>query len=168
MKNKQSFTLIELLVVIAIIGLLSTVVLVSLNGVRARARDARRLSDMKTIQTALEAYYNDKGYYPPNNDNDCAGWDTGFNGNSSDPFISELVSGGYLSAAIGDPLTTGSCQGYLYYRYLSGEGGCTNSFYVLGVVDMENSGNPHPTSPGWSCPTRNWQSGMEWVTGSFE
>lgn len=64
-KNKKSsFTLIELLVVIAIIGLLSTVVLVSLSGVRARARDTRRKADMRTIQTALEEYYNDNNAYP--------------------------------------------------------------------------------------------------------
>ena len=63
-KNKQGFTLIELLVVIAIIGLLSTLSIVALNQARARARDARRLADVKQIQTALEMYYNDKGGYP--------------------------------------------------------------------------------------------------------
>ena len=52
------------MVVIAIIGLLSTVVLISLSGVRAKARDARRIQDLKSLQTALEAYYNDNGTYP--------------------------------------------------------------------------------------------------------
>jgi prepilin-type N-terminal cleavage/methylation domain-containing protein len=63
-KNKQGFTLIELLVVIAIIGLLSTLSIVALNQARARSRDARRLADVKQIQTALEMYYNDQGAYP--------------------------------------------------------------------------------------------------------
>ncbi len=63
-KNKQGFTLIELLVVIAIIGLLSTLSIVALNQARARSRDARRLADVKQIQTALEMYYNDQGSYP--------------------------------------------------------------------------------------------------------
>jgi prepilin-type N-terminal cleavage/methylation domain-containing protein len=63
-KNKQGFTLIELLVVIAIIGLLSTLSIVALNQARARSRDARRLADVKQIQTALEMYYNDWNGYP--------------------------------------------------------------------------------------------------------
>ncbi len=63
-KNKPGFTLIELLVVIAIIGLLSTLSILALNTARARARDAKRISDVKQIQTALEMYYNDTGDYP--------------------------------------------------------------------------------------------------------
>jgi len=64
MKNKQGFTLIELLVVIAIIGLLSTLSVLALNGARARARDAKRISDIKQVQTALEMYYNENNAYP--------------------------------------------------------------------------------------------------------
>jgi len=64
MKNKKGFTLIELLVVIAIIGLLSTLSVLALNGARARARDAKRIADIKQIQTALEMYYNDNNIYP--------------------------------------------------------------------------------------------------------
>jgi len=63
-KNKQGFTLIELLVVIAIIGLLSTLSIIALNQARARSRNARRLADIRQIQTALEMYYNDQNYYP--------------------------------------------------------------------------------------------------------
>ena len=55
--GKRGFTLIELLVVIAIIGLLSSVVLSSLNGARQRGRDARRAADLKQLQVALELYY---------------------------------------------------------------------------------------------------------------
>jgi len=62
--NKKGFTLIELLVVIAIIGLLSTLSLVALNSARARARDARRVADVRQIQTALELYFNEESGYP--------------------------------------------------------------------------------------------------------
>ena len=59
MSVKRGFTLIELLVVIAIIGILSSVVLASLNTARAKGRDARRLSDLKGIENTILA--NDKG-----------------------------------------------------------------------------------------------------------
>ncbi len=64
MKYKKGFTLIELLVVVAIIGLLSSVVLTSLNSARMKGRDAERLSTMKQIRSALELYYDANGTYP--------------------------------------------------------------------------------------------------------
>ena len=62
--NKKGFTLIELLVVIAIIGLLSTLAVVALGSARQKARDSKRLADLKQIQTALELYYTDLSAYP--------------------------------------------------------------------------------------------------------
>lgn len=62
--RKSGFTLIELLVVISIIGLLSSVVLASLSTARARARDTRRIEDLRQIQTALELYFNGHSVYP--------------------------------------------------------------------------------------------------------
>lgn len=63
-KNKAGFTLIELLVVIAIIGLLASVVLLALNSARAKARDAKRLADIRQIASAFELYFNDASAYP--------------------------------------------------------------------------------------------------------
>lgn len=62
--QRQGFTLIELLVVIAIIGLLSTLAVVSLNNARQKSRDAKRVSDIKQVQTALELHYADNNGYP--------------------------------------------------------------------------------------------------------
>jgi prepilin-type N-terminal cleavage/methylation domain-containing protein len=61
---KRGFTLIELLVVIAVIGVLASVILVSLNSARAKARDAQREENSVSIRTALEAYFFDHGNFP--------------------------------------------------------------------------------------------------------
>ncbi len=57
--KSRGFTLIELLVVIAVIGLLSSIVLVSVGPARAKARDARRQSDIRQISLAMEMCYDD-------------------------------------------------------------------------------------------------------------
>lgn len=74
--SSRGFTLIELLVVIAIIALLSSVVLASLSTARAKARDARRISDKDQIVLALSMYYDDKGIYPTTTpaNQDGGGW----------------------------------------------------------------------------------------------
>ena len=61
--KQKGFTLIELLVVIAIIGLLSTMAVTALNNARQKSRDAKRVSDIKQIQTALELFYTDNNSY---------------------------------------------------------------------------------------------------------
>jgi uncharacterized protein (TIGR02145 family)/prepilin-type N-terminal cleavage/methylation domain-containing protein len=62
--NKKAFTLIELLVVIAIIGILATLAVVALQQARKNARDAKRIADVKQMQTALELFFNDQQRYP--------------------------------------------------------------------------------------------------------
>lgn len=71
-REQKGFTLIELLVVIAIIGILTSVVLASLNNARAKGRDAKRVSDMKQLQLALEFYYDANSNTYPNSLNDLA------------------------------------------------------------------------------------------------
>jgi prepilin-type N-terminal cleavage/methylation domain-containing protein len=63
-KNKKAFTLVELLVVIAIIGILATLAVVALQQARSRARDSKRVADVKQTQTALELFFNEQGRYP--------------------------------------------------------------------------------------------------------
>lgn len=160
----KAFTLIEILIVIAIIGILSSVILVSLNRAREKARDANRLSDMHQMQVALELYYDSFGSYPNSDYAGCGGWDS--SGNNT--FITPLVSNNLLPKHLLDPTINDSCGNYAYYRYPAGASGCAKAFYVLGVRNMETSGNPHPSSPGWNCPSRNWQNEFDWVIGKFE
>jgi len=67
--GNAGFTLLELLVVIAIIGLLSSIIMASVNRARANARDSERVQTLKQFETALELYYYDHGKYP--------GWNNG-------------------------------------------------------------------------------------------
>ena len=63
MKSKRGFTLIELLVVIAIIGILSAVVLASLNTARTKGSDAGVKANLDTVKTQAALYQNDHNGY---------------------------------------------------------------------------------------------------------
>lgn len=69
--RQTGFTLIELLVVVAIIGLLASIIMVSLGNARLKARDARRLTDMQQIKSGLDIYFSLGSGYP-----DATSWTT--------------------------------------------------------------------------------------------
>ena len=117
--TKRGFTLIELLVVIAIIGILSSVVLASLNSARKKGRDARRIADIKQVQLALELYYDANGTYP------AAGTGAGQFGGTA------LTANGYIATNPKDPTTNAI---YAYEQVTSG------SSYNLGA-NLETAGH---------------------------
>lgn len=145
MHAKQSgFTLIELLVVVAIIGMLASVVLASLNGAREKSRDARRLSDMRQLQTALELYYSDNGnQYPASGAND---------------FLSNVsgLTPSYIAALPSDPMhdpgtgndykywTDTPVRGYTIATYLEGE----DSWCRFTVGNIAGTWDSVPTCTG--------------------
>lgn len=116
-KHRNGFTLIELLVVIAIIGILSSVVVTSLNSAREKARDAARLSDIRQIQIALELYADQNGQEYPID-------------------LSDSGLNAFLSTIPTDPRTGDS---YDYVSIRDDEGFCSG--YHLGAT-LENKLNP--------------------------
>lgn len=95
--DKKGFTLIELLVVVAIIGVLSALLMSNFIGVRQRARDAQRKSDLRQIQSALELYRADIGAYPASTSFSTCG--------TSAPLKSPDNSSTYMQTIPCDPLT---------------------------------------------------------------
>lgn len=103
MKNNKAFTLIELLVVISIIGLLASVILVSLNSARSKARDAKRIGDINQLAKALELYFDKHDTYPTvaaGGQGCWAIWQSGnvING-SGVQFLQPLVTDGIIAKA---------------------------------------------------------------------
>jgi len=112
MRKKQGFTLIELLVVIAVIGVLSSVIFVSLGPARKRSRDAKRKADLRQINTAMEVCYNDK---------DCAG---GSKYPATTAGANTLTSIGYIMTKV--PLDSINTSPY-QYTWTDG----ANEYYCL-------------------------------------
>jgi len=167
--HNKSFTLIELLVVISIIGLLSSVVLSSLNGVRSRARDSKRMSEFKQLVLALNLYRDKYNSFPSPKlwDDNCNGWDVG---NLNHTLLKNQDGTGpldeFLKDTPKDTLYDDNCSGFKYALYSPGNGGCPvekGYFYVLSVK-LENVPNNRPV---FSCSGRNWFTEGTYVIGEF-
>ena len=114
--DKNGFTLIELLVVIAIIGILSSVVLISVNNGRIKARNAKRLSDLHQLVNAFNLGLNGGNSFPTIGDtwscisSSCTmGWSTYTANATIDSFFTPYI----LKPS--DPAD--STRGYMGYLY---------------------------------------------------
>src|ERR1044072_8682606 len=63
-RKQKGFTIVELLIVIVVIGILATLVIVTFTGIQQKARNTKRQTDINAIQSHVEAYYAQNGYYP--------------------------------------------------------------------------------------------------------
>ena len=163
-KNKSGFTLIELLVVIAIIGLLASVVLLALNGARAKSRDAKRIADARQLASAFELMFNDSNAYPTGGPN--VSINTGYT--SAGGALLGAYSMGAWNAGSGvaynltpsyigiiptsptpaDGNCTQSGSGSNQYWYTSNNTGVTYALsFCLGGVTGGYSGGPHTLTP---------------------
>lgn len=73
-KRNQGFTIVELLIVIVVIGILALLVITTYSGIQAKARNSKRTSDVKSLQTHVEAYFSQTGYYPSRADLNSPSW----------------------------------------------------------------------------------------------
>jgi general secretion pathway protein G len=127
MKKDKAFTLIELLVVIAVIGMLSSIVLVSMKGAREKARIAKAQSEIRQLVTAMYLYKENHGELPPIGDN-CSACSNPCN-SSWTAVIDALVNDGLLGSRIDkDPWGN-------YYCYDDNDNvccGCNSPLYSMG------------------------------------
>jgi prepilin-type N-terminal cleavage/methylation domain-containing protein len=131
-KLSKGFTLIELLVVIAIIGILSSVVLASMNSARKKSRDSRRQQDIKGYATALELSFDKYAGYPAVS-------------TAATPVkvvtLAALVTDGFVPVLQDDPLTT------QFYWYVSDSVTANAATTYCVGVKMEGT----PPAPNNTC-----------------
>ncbi|TSC78771.1 MAG: putative General secretion pathway protein GspG [Parcubacteria group bacterium Gr01-1014_33] len=159
------FTLVELLVVISIISVLASVVLTSVNSVRAKARDALRKAEMTELVKALELYYDAYGRYPPfRASNSCGGirsdWATS---KCSDPnwLTADNNFLSFIPVVPRDPINTIGSGGQdtpwwfaLTYTY-----GVTSDGQIYDILtNLENKQDPD------RCELKLWRSHAVWPT----
>lgn len=96
-RQNSGFTLIELVVVIALVLLLSTLAVIALGSAREKARDAKRLSDVKQVQAVLELYFANASAYPESAEPIPLGRGnarcldaTGFHATCTDPYMQPI------------------------------------------------------------------------------
>lgn len=75
-KRNQGFTIVELLIVIVVIGILALLVITTYGGIQQKARNSKRQTDIKSLQTQIEAFFSQNGYYPNKTDMNSATWRT--------------------------------------------------------------------------------------------
>lgn len=157
LQSNKGFTLIELLVVISIIGVLASVVLVSLDGARAKARDTIRLSDLKQIEVAFTMYRNDYGHYPCENSNCNTNQSIGANGKIGEGSGLDTLLAPYMELP-SDPKGPGDAS---YYYYYDGMQACDGQ--LIAVIFARNTeGKPSNASDicsGWGGEGGAGQSG---------
>ena len=162
-RKRSGFTIIEMLVVITIIGLLMSVVFSSLSVGRKKSRVAKRVTDMKQVQAALEFYYAANHSYPSTGGSSswrgtCSGYGS-YTANNTIPGLAPT----FISAVPTDPQTANAAQCYLYTS-----DGTDYAFLDYNISEMSSSqGLPNYTSyPELVDSIRGSAAGGAWKVSS--
>lgn len=130
-RTNKGFTLIELLVVIAIIGLLASIVLVSLNSARVKARDVRRKADLHSLELAIYFYYDSVGAFPNNDTTGAGDWSAAYKAQLA-PYISQPPL---------DPLANNGARYYGSYRMTwAPDANCNGQYVLWAYIEGTNTG----------------------------
>ena len=166
MKFRRGFTLIELLVVIAIIGILSAVVLTSLNSARDKSRDARRKAELAEIQKAIEMYANDYGHYPCENASLCSEQSKNANGEIGEGSGLDTLLAPYMRTIPHDPLGPGNDT---YYYYYDGQQNCTKDgvFRTIAVIFAHSLETPSSVNASVFCDSWGGEGGAGNANGWY-
>ncbi|HTM68160.1 MAG TPA: prepilin-type N-terminal cleavage/methylation domain-containing protein [Candidatus Binatia bacterium] len=169
----SGFTLPELLVVMAIIGTISTIGVVSYSSARAAARDVKRASDMKQLQTAVELFFENNNHYPGDGKSGSEGVILGTETTktlSDAGFAPKMQGTPYMVAVPKNPEPFGSPY---VYRSLNADGTdcntdqCAN--YAILFTLEKTSGNllagPHAMTPAGMAGAEGGYAG-EGITGA--
>jgi len=149
-KNDQGFTIVELLIVIVVIGILALLVITTYGGIQAKARNAKRQTDVKTLQTQIEAFFSQNGYYPNLTDMNSATWRAA-NMKSLDSGAIQDPSGSCTASA-----TPGTCFG--------GSGSGVAKQYQYQAFQSDGA----TTCDGASGPTTDQTCAQYTLTAEFE
>ncbi len=150
----KGFTLVEIMVVVAIMGLLAAIVTASLSNSRTRTYDAKRKADLKELQGALEAYYQQNGSYPATLNNEW--WGHAANAYSksesgSEAYIPNLTPT-YLGKLPQDPKLDPTAAGGWGGAYLYRSDG--TSYKLLAHAPIQSDVGTTPTSDPFYDPAR--------------
>jgi type II secretion system protein G len=144
-QTNQGFTLIELLIVIAIIGLLATLAIVSLTTAQQKARDAKRIADVKQLQNAVELYYSENAAYPDSGDATNDTWAE---------FGTTLTS--YLTNMPQDPTNSGTDE------YVYGTNDANSQYFIGAELEADNDALAGDDDTAYVTTLSGW-SGLDTV-----